>query len=67
MKLIDLVNSVIISEDLTQVVKIPTQISDCDSLSPAFLDILISANPSFCFTVTFHPLGNSDHVVFSVY
>ena len=37
-KLIDLVNSVIISYDLTQIVKFPTQIPDCHSHSLAVLD-----------------------------
>ena len=37
-KLIDLVNSVIISYDLTQIVNFPTQIPDCHSHSLAVLD-----------------------------
>ena len=40
-ELIDLVNSVIISNDLTQMVNFPTWIPDCDSHSPALLDISI--------------------------
>ena len=55
-----------ISNDLTQIVNIPTQIPDCDSHSPALLDLLISSDASICSTMTFPPLGNSDHVVVSV-
>ena len=40
-ELIELVNSVIISNDLTQMVNFPTWIPDCDSHSPALLDISI--------------------------
>ena len=39
-ELIDLVNSVITSNDLTQMVKLPTWIPDCHSHSPALLDLL---------------------------
>ena len=59
-ELIDLVN------DLTQMVNFPTRISDCDSHSPALLDLFISSDASICFTMAFPPLGNSDHVVVSV-
>ena len=44
----------------------PTQIPDCDSHSPAFLDLFISSDASICSTMAFPPLGNSDHVVVSV-
>ena len=54
-----------ISNDLTQMV--PTQIRDCDSPSPAVLDLFISSNVSICSTLAFTPLGNSDHVVASVF
>ena len=37
-----------------------------DSHSPAFLDLFVSYNTSICSTMTFPPLGNSDHVVVSV-
>ena len=43
-----------------------TRISDCDSHSLALLDLFISSNASSCSTVTFFPLGNSDHVVVPV-
>ena len=63
-ELIDLVNSVnnfSISNDLTQMVNFPTQISDCDSHSPALLDLFLSSDASICST-----MGNSDHVIVSV-
>ena len=55
-----------ISNDLTQMVNFPTRIPDCDSHSPALLDLFLSSNASICSTMTFPPLGNSDHIVFSV-
>ena len=55
-----------ISNDLTQMVDFPTQIPDCDSHSPALLDLFISSDASICSTMAFPPLGNSDHVVVSV-
>ena len=45
-ELIDLVNSVIISNELTQMVNSPTQIPDCDSHSPALLDLFLSFGAS---------------------
>ena len=69
MELIDLVNSLInfsISNDLTQMVTFPTRIPDCDSNSPALLDLFISSDTSICSIMTFLPLGNSDNVVVSV-
>ena len=67
-ELIYLVNSVInlISNELTQMFNFPTQIPDCDSHSPALLDLFISSDASICSTMAFPPLGNSDHVVVSV-
>ena len=38
-----------ISNDLTQMVKFPTRISDCDSYSAAFLDLFLSSD--VCYTV----------------
>ena len=38
----------------------------CDSHSLALLDLFLSSDASFCSTMTFPPLGNSDHVVVSV-
>ena len=55
-----------ISNDLTQMVTFPTRIPDCDSHSPALLDFFLSSDASICSTMAFPPLGNSDHVVFSV-
>ena len=55
-----------ISNDVTQMVYFPTRIPDCDSHSPALLDLFLSCDASICFTMAFPPLGNSDHVVVSV-
>ena len=44
-ELIDLVNFVIIffiSNDLTQMANVPTLMPDCDSHSPALLDLFLS-------------------------
>ena len=67
-ELIDLVNSFItsISNDLTQIVNFPTRIPDCDSRSPALLDLFLSSDTSICSAMAFPVLGNSDHVVVSV-
>ena len=43
-----------------------TRIPDCDSHSPALLDLFLSSDASICSTMAFPPLGNSDHVVVSV-
>ena len=68
-ELINLVNSYnfSISNDLTQMVNFPTQIPDCDSHSPALLDLFISSDTRICSTMAFRPLGISDHVVVSVF
>ena len=55
-----------ISNDLTQMVNFPTRIPDCDSHSPALLDLFFSSDASICSTMAFPPLGNSDHIVVSV-
>ena len=55
-----------ISNNLTQMVNFATRIPDCDSHSPALLDLFLSSDASICPTMTFPPLGNSDHVVVSV-
>ena len=52
-----------ISNYLTQMVNFCTQIPDCDSHSPALLDLFISSDTSICSAMAFHRLGNSDHVV----
>ena len=56
-----------ISNDLTQMVNFPTRIPDCDSHSPALLDLFISSDASICSTMAFPALGNSDHVFVSVF
>ena len=55
-----------ISNNLTQMVNFPTRIPDCDSHSPALLDLFISSDASICCTMVFSPLENSDNVVVSV-
>ena len=55
-----------ISNNLTQRVNFPTLIPDCDSYSPALLDLFISSDASISSTMAFPPLGNFDHVVVSV-
>ena len=52
-----------ISNDLAQMVNFPTRIPDCDSHSPALLDLFLSSDASICSTMAFPPLGNSDHVL----
>ena len=56
-----------ISNDLTQMVNFPTRIPDCDSHGPALLDLFLSFDASICSTMAFGPLGNSDHIVVSVF
>ena len=68
-ELIDLVIFVIIfiiSNDVTQLVNFTTQIPDCDSHSPALLDLFPSSDASISSTKAFPPLENSDYVVVSV-
>ena len=55
-----------ISNDLTQMVDFPTRIPDCDSHSPALLDLFLSSDASICSAMYLLPLGNSDHVVVSI-
>ena len=47
-------------------VDFPTWIPDCDSYSPALLDLFISSDANFHSAMAFPPLGNFDHVVISV-
>ena len=56
-----------ISNELTQMVNFPTQIPDCNSHSVPLLDLFLSSDTSICSTMGFPPLGNSDHVVVSVF
>ena len=55
-----------VSNDFTQMVNFSTWISDCDSHSPALLDLSLSSDACICSTMAFPPFGNSDHVVVSV-
>ena len=55
-----------ISNNLVQIVNFPTRIPDCDSHSPALLDLFLSSDTSICSTMAFPPLVNPDHVVVSV-
>ena len=55
------------SNDLSQKVNFPTRIPDCDSHSPALLNLFLSSDASICSTIAFPPLGNSDHAVVSVF
>ena len=55
------------SNYLPQMVSFPTWIPDCDSHSPALLDLFISSGTSICSTMAFPPLQNSDHVIVSVF
>ena len=55
-----------ISNDLTQMINFPTWIPDCDSHSPALLDLFISSDASICSAMVFFALGNFDHLVVSV-
>ena len=42
-------------------VNFPTWIPDCDSHSPAHLDLFISSDASIYSTMAFLPFGNPDH------
>ena len=48
-------------------VNFPTWIPDCDSHSPALLDLFISSDANICSAMAFLPFGNSDHVVVSAF
>ena len=47
-------------------VNFPTQIPDCDSHSPALLDLFLFSDANICSTMALPPLRSSDHVVVSV-
>ena len=51
---------------MTQMINFPTRIQDCDSQSPALLDLFLSSDPSICSTMVFPLLENSNPVVVSV-
>ena len=55
-----------VPNDLTQIVNFPTRIPNCDSHSPAFLDLFLSSDASFGSTIAFSQLGDSDHVLVAV-
>ena len=55
-----------ISNDLIQMVNFLTWIPECDSHSPALLDLFLSSDASICSTMAFPPMENPDHVVVSV-
>ena len=55
-----------ISNEFTQIVNFPTRIPECDSRSPALLDLFLSSDAIICSTMAFPPLGNSNHVVVSI-
>ena len=55
-----------ISNDFTQMINFPTQIIDCESESPALLDLFIFYDASICSTMASTPLGYYDHVAASV-
>ena len=55
-----------ISNDLTQRVNFLIRVPDCDSRSPALLDLFLSG-ASICSTMGFPPLRNSNHIVVSVF
>ena len=62
----DLVNAVMISNDLTQMVNFPTRIHNREPPHSFLLDLFISPNASVSFTKALPPLGYSDHVFVSV-
>ena len=52
---------------ITQTVNFPTQIPGGDSHIQAILDLFLCSDARICSAIAFPPLGNSDHVVVSVY
>ena len=48
-------------------VNFPIWIPDCDSHSPALLDLFLFSDDNICSMMTFPPLGNFNHVVVSVF
>ena len=57
----ELCHNSLISNDLTLMVTFPTWIPECDSHSPALLDLFISSDVSISSTMAFPPFENSDH------
>ena len=62
----DLCYNFSISNDLTQMANFPTRVPDCDSHSPALLDLFLSSGVSISSTMASPPLLSSDHAVVSV-
>ena len=56
-----------ISNYLTQILNFPTWIPDCDYHSQAFLALFTSSDASICSAMASRPLGNSNHIVDSVF
>ena len=54
-----------ISNDLTQMANFPTRITDCDSHSPALVDLFLSSDTRICSKMAFPPMGNSDCIIVS--
>ena len=54
------------ANNLTHMFNFPTQIPQNDSCCSALLYFFLSSDANICSTMTFPPLGNSDHVVVSV-
>ena len=63
---VELSDNFSISNDLTQMVNFLTSTPDCDSHSPALLNLFLSSDATICSTVAFPPLGISDYLVVSV-
>ena len=59
--------TLLISNDLTQMVNFSARIPDCDFPSHALLDLFLSSDASICSAMAFPPLRNSDHVFVSVF
>ena len=51
------------SNFLTYVGNFASQIPDCDSHSPALLDLFLPSDASICSTMAFPPLENSDRIL----
>ena len=55
------------SNDLIQMVNLPPCVTDCDSHSPALLNLFISSLTRICSTIAFPSLGNANHIFVSVF
>ena len=54
------------SNYLTLMINFPTRVPDCDSCSPALLDLFQCSDTSTCSAMAFPPMRNSDHAFVSV-